>query len=189
MEISQIESIIEGILFASGEPVGLERLCQTLELDRRTAEKIVADLSDRYAYERRGMRIIRMDNQCQMCSSPEYAEYIRKTLESKRPPALSKPVLEALAVIAYYQPVTRAYVDQMRAVDSSYTVGLLLERGLIEECGRLEVPGRPIQYRTTKAFLRTFGLSALEELPDISFLSGEDGQLSFEPGLPPLEVV
>mgnify|MGYP000627007528 CR=1 FL=1 len=95
---------------------------------------------------------MRLDTSYQLCSAPEFAPYIRKTLENRKPARLSQPALEVLAVIAYYQPVTRAYVDQIRGVDSAYTVGLLLERELIEECGRLAVPGRPILYRTTKKF-------------------------------------
>jgi len=180
MDIREIECVIEGILFASGEPVSAERLCVALELDRKTVESILRELGDRYAFERRGIRLVRMDSSWQLASAPEYASHIRRVLEGRRPPAMTQPALEALAVIAYYQPTTRAYVDQVRGVDSSYTVGLLLERGLIEECGRLEVPGRPILYRTTKAFLRSFGLSTLDELPELPDMSGEaEGQLRF----------
>ena len=127
----------------------------------------------------RGIRIVRMDASYQMCSAPEYAPYIRKTLEGRKPPRLSQPALEVLAIIAYYQPVTRAYVDQIRGVDSAYTVGLLLERELIEESGRLAVPGRPILYRTTKNFLRSFGMSSLEELPPLPDGSQEGGQMTW----------
>ena len=137
-------------------------------------------LADRYSYERRGLRLIRMDNTYQLCSAPEYADLIRKTFESRKPAKLSQPALEVLSIIAYYQPVTRAYIDQVRGVDSSYTVGLLLERELIEEAGRLAVPGRPIQYRTTKNFLRSFGLSGLEDLPELPSSTPEDGQLTLE---------
>ncbi len=175
MELKEMEAALEAILFAAGEPVGVERLCLSLESDRPTVDAVAQRLIDRYSYERRGVRLLRLDASYQMCSAPEYAEYVRKTLESRRPARLSQPALEALAVIAYYQPVTRAYVDQVRGVDSSYTVGLLLERGLIEESGRLAVPGRPILYRTTKAFLRSFGLSSLEELPELP-QSGREGE-------------
>lgn len=111
---------------------------------------------DAYSYERRGIRLIKLDSSYQLCSAPEYAELIRKTFESRRPAKLSPPALEVLSVIAYYQPTTRAYVDQIRGVDSSYTVSLLLDRELIEECGRLAVPGRPILYRTTHYLLTLF---------------------------------
>lgn len=180
MEVKEMESALESILFAAGEPVTVERLCLGLETDRPTLDAVAQRLMDTYRYERRGLRLIRLDTSYQMCSAPEYAGYIRKTLENRKPPRLSQPALEALAVIAYYQPVTRAYVDQVRGVDSSYTVGLLLERELIEECGRLAVPGRPILYRTTNNFLRSFGLSCLEELPELPASSQEEGQLTLE---------
>ena len=180
MEWKEIESAIEGILFAAGEPVGVERICLALELDRPTVDAVCQRLSDAYSYERRGVRLLKLDNSYQMCSAPEFAPYIRRAFESRRPARLSQPALEVLAIIAYYQPATRAYVDQIRGVDSSYTVGLLLERELIEECGRLAVPGRPIQYRTTQNFLRAFGLSSLEELPELPDSSPEDGQITLE---------
>ena len=180
MELKEIESAIEGILFAAGEPVGVERLCLALDIDRSTADAVCQRLSDAYRYERRGIRLIRLENSYQLCSAPEVADCIRKAFESRRPARLSQPALEVLAIIAYYQPATRAYVDQIRGVDSSYTIGLLLERELIEECGRLAVPGRPIQYRTTQTFLRSFGLSSLEELPELPNAAPEDGQLTLE---------
>ncbi len=180
MELKEIESAIEGILFAAGEPVGVERICLALEIDRATADAVCQRLADAYSYERRGIRLVKLDSSYQLCSAPEFASYIRRAFESRRPARLSQPALEVLAIIAYYQPVTRAYVDQIRGVDSSYTVGLLLERELIEECGRLAVPGRPIQYRTTQNFLRAFGLSSLEELPELPNASPEDGQITLE---------
>lgn len=180
MELKEMESAIEGILFAAGEPVGVERICMTLEADRATVDTVCQHLADEYSYQRRGIRLLRLENSYQLCSAPEYAEYIHKALESRKPARLSQPALEVLAIIAYYQPTTRAYVDQVRGVDSSYTVGLLLERGLIEESGRLAVPGRPILYRTTQAFLRSFGLSTLDELPELPNASPEEGQITME---------
>ena len=171
MDLKEIESAMEGILFAAGEPVGVERICLALEIDRATADAVAQKLMDAYSYERRGIRLIKLDSSYQLCSAPEYAELIRKTFESRRPAKLSPPALEVLSVIAYYQPTTRAYVDQIRGVDSSYTVSLLLDRELIEECGRLAVPGRPILYRTTTTFLRSFGLSSA---------GPEDGQITLE---------
>ncbi len=178
MEVKELECALEAILFAAGEPVELERICAALEVDRQTLEGILQNLADGYSYQRRGIRLVRMEDSCQLCSAPEYAPVARKALESRKPPRLSQPALEVLSVVAYFQPVTRAYIDQVRGVDSSYTVGLLLERELIEEAGRLAVPGRPIQYRTTKNFLRTFGLRSLEELPELP--TQEDGQLTME---------
>ena len=178
MELKEIESAIEGILFAAGEPVGVERLCLALEIDRATADAICQRLSDRYRYERRGVRLLRLESCWQLCSAPECAPYIRKAFESRKPARLSQPALEVLAIIAYNQPTTKAYVDQVRGVDSAYTVGLLAERDLIEECGRLAVPGRPILYRTTQNFLRSFGLSTIEELPELPVPSAEEEQLT-----------
>ena len=180
MEIKEIESAIEGILFAAGDPVGVERLCMALDLDRATVDNVCQRLADYYSYERRGVRLLRLENSYQLCSAPEHADCIRRAFESRRPARLSQPALEVLAIIAYYQPTTRAYVDQIRGVDSAYTVGLLLERDLIEECGCLAVPGRPILYRTTQTFLRSFGLSSLEELPELPSASPEDGQITME---------
>ena len=180
MELKEMEAALEAILFAAGEPVAVERICLTLDLDRATVEAVCQRLADQYSYERRGLRLVRMETSYQLCSAPEYAPLIRKAFESRKPAKLSQPALEVLSIIAYYQPVTRAYIDQVRGVDSSYTVGLLLERELIEEAGRLAVPGRPIQYRTTKNFLRSFGLASLEELPELPSSSAEDGQITME---------
>ena len=176
MELKEIVSAIEGILFAAGEPVGVERLCLALDIDRDTADAVCRRLADQYSYERRGIRLLRLDNSYQLCSAPEYAEPIRRAFESRRPARLSQPALEVLSIIAYYQPTTRAYIDQIRGVDSAYTVGLLLDRKLIEECGRLQVPGRPRLYRTTKDFLRAFHLTSLEDLPELPGMEAE-GQL------------
>lgn len=180
MELKELESTIEGILFAAGDPVPVERICLTLEQDKETVDAVCQRLADNYSYDRRGIRLVRLENSWQMCSAPEYAEYIRRTLENRKPAKLSQPALEVLAIIAYFQPVTKAYIEQVRGVDSSYTVGLLLERGLICEAGRLAVPGRPIQYRTTKNFLRSFGLANLDELPELPSSTQEDGQMTLE---------
>ena len=180
MELKELESALEGVLFAAGEPVSVERLCLGLEVDRPTLDAVAQKLMDQYSYDRRGVRLLRLETSYQLCSAPEFAPYIRKTLESRKPARLSQPALEVLAIVAYYQPVTRAYVDQVRGVDSAYTMGLLLERELIEEAGRLSVPGRPMQFRTTKNFLRSFGMSSLEELPELPGSSQEGSQLTLE---------
>ena len=175
-EMKEIEAAVEGILFASGEPVAVDRICVALDMDRQTAEMVLQRLQDYYSYERRGIRLLHMEDSWQLCSAPEYADVIRRAFEIRKPAKLSQPALEVLTIIAYYQPTTRAYVDQIRGVDSSYTVGLLLDRHLIEECGRLQVPGRPRLYRTTKAFLRAFHLNSLEDLPEMPGMEA-DGQL------------
>lgn len=165
MEIRDIESIIEGILFASGEPVGLGRIAAVLGISETAVSEAATRLRDRLVFERRGIRLVFLDKAIQLCSSPEYADYIRLALETRKQPQLTPQALEVLSIVAYFQPVTKLYIEQVRGVDSSYTVGLLQERGLIETCGRLSVPGRPLLYKTTPAFLRTFGLTKLEDMP------------------------
>ena len=180
MELKELESAIEAILFAAGDPVPAERFCTALEQDRETVDAVCQRLADDYSYERRGIRLIRLEDNWQMCSAPEHASAIRKTLESRKPARLSQTALEVLAIVAYFQPVTRTYIEQIRGVDSAYTVGLLLERDLIQEAGRLAVPGRPIQYRTTETFLRSFGLTSLEELPELLSATQEGAQMTME---------
>ena len=167
MEQSQIQRILEAILFASGERMEITRLAAAVGVESRDIEDAANALADRLAYERRGIRIIRLERGYQMVSSGEMADYVTRALETRKPPKLSSSQLEALTIIAYYQPATKAMVEQIRGVDSSYSVAALLNKKLIEEAGRLNVPGRPIQYRTTPDFLRPFGLSSLEELPPI----------------------
>ena len=176
LETKEIESAVEAILFASGEPVQTERICVALELERSAAEQALQRLMDYYAYERRGIRLLRVEDSWQLCSAPDYADAIRRAFEIRKPAKLSQPALEVLTIIAYYQPTTRAYVDQIRGVDSAYTMSLLLDRKLIEECGRLQVPGRPHLYRTTSQFLRAFHLTNLEDLPDLPDF-GVEGQM------------
>jgi segregation and condensation protein B len=176
LETKEIESAVEAILFASGEPVQTERICVALELERSAAEQALQRLMDYYAYERRGIRLLRVEDSWQLCSAPDYADAIRRAFEIRKPAKLSQPALEVLTIIAYYQPTTRTYVDQIRGVDSAYTMSLLLDRKLIEECGRLQVPGRPHLYRTTSQFLRAFHLTNLEDLPDLPDF-GVEGQM------------
>lgn len=173
--MTDISSAIEAILFASGESVPIARLSLILGVSEEEVETCAAELAEQYVSGGRGIRVLRLDRKLQMCSAPEYASCISKTLEQRKPPTLSPPALETLAVVAYFQPVTRAYVDQVRGVDSSYTVGILAERGLIEECGRLEAPGRPAVFRTTDVFLRTMGISELSQLPQLPDVTGSEG--------------
>ena len=170
-----LSSTLEAILFAAGESVPLARLSLVLGRDEEEIARALEDLGAVYEKEKRGMRILRLDNKVQMCSAPEYAGVISACLEQRKPPMLSQAALETLAVVAYFQPVTRAYVEQVRGVDSSYSVSVLVERGLIEECGRLEAPGRPAIFRTTDVFLRTMGISRLSELPVLPEVSGSEG--------------
>ena len=173
--MSDLNSAIEAILFASGDSVPIARLSLVLGVDESVIESTAKELQYVYENEQRGMRILRLEDKLQMCSAPEYAVYISKILEQRKAPMLSQPALETLAVVAYFQPVTRAYIEQVRGVDSSYTVGMLCERGLIEECGRLDVPGRPAAFRTTDVFLRTMGVSSLDELPPLPEVTENEG--------------
>lgn len=166
---------IEAILFAAGDCVPVARLSLILETDMNELELYIDRLQASYEKEQRGMRILRLGDKVQMCSAPDYAPIISKVLEQRKPPMLTQPAIETLAVVAYFQPVTRAYIDQVRGVDSSYTVGVLLERGLIERCGRLDVPGRPSIFRTTDAFLRAMGVSELSQLPPLPDVTTGEG--------------
>lgn len=170
-----ISSAIEAILFAAGDSIPIDRLSLILGTPEDEVSLIARELAEKYEREGRGMRVLRLDDRLQMCSAPEYAPYITRALEQRKPPMLSQPALETLAVVAYFQPVTRAYIDQVRGVDSSYTVGVLAERGLIEVCGKLDVPGRPSLFRTTDVFLRTMGIEKLSELPPLPDMSSTEG--------------
>lgn len=171
MEEADIQRAVEAILFAAGERIELSRLAAVLETDEADILAAVDSLANQYAYERRGIRIIKLESGYQMVSSGEMADYVTKALETRKPPKLSSSQLEALTIIAYYQPATKAMVEQIRGVDSSYSIASLINKKLIEEAGRLNVPGRPIQYKTTPDFLRTFGLTSLDELPPIDKIS------------------
>ena len=189
METVNIKSAIEAILFAAGEPVPAARISLILGVDEEEVFAASKELADEYSFDQRGIRLLRLENKLQLCSSPEYASVITKTLEQRKPPMLSQPALETLAVVAYFQPVTRAYIDQVRGVDSSYTVGVLLDRGLIERCGKLDVPGRPSLLRTTDVFLRTMGVSSLEELPELPDITAGDGVKKLEDAIDKLSTV
>ena len=142
-----------------------------LEVDAADVVAAADALVNEFAFARRGIRILKLEDGYQMVSSGEMADYVTKALETRKPPKLSASQLETLTIVAYYQPVTKAVVEQIRGVDSAYSVSALLNKKLIEEAGRLNVPGRPIQYKTTPDFLRTFGISSLDELPPIEKVS------------------
>ena len=171
MDFEQLQRAIEAILFAAGERVELSRLAMALEVDEPDVVSAADALADTLSFERRGIRILRLDSGYQMVSSGEMADYITKALETRKPPKLSSSQLETLTIVAYYQPATKAMVEQIRGVDSAYSITALMNKKLIEEAGRLNVPGRPIQYKTTPDFLRTFGISSLEDLPPIEKVS------------------
>ena len=167
----QYESIIEAVLFAAGHPVSYQKLGEVLSMSPSAARNIVCAYMERYNAEDsplpRGIMLVMFDDACQLCTREQYGSYIREALGIKRGGNLSQSSIETLAVIAYNEPVTRAFVDTVRGVDSSYSVSSLADKQLIEPCGRLDEPGRPILYRTTDHFLRVFGLSSLRDLPKV----------------------
>ncbi|MBR3184901.1 MAG: SMC-Scp complex subunit ScpB [Oscillospiraceae bacterium] len=178
--MADITAALEAILFAAGESMPVARLSLVLGAEEKEILRCADELAEGYEKEMRGIRLLHLGDKLQLCSAPEYAPYITKALEQRKPPMLSPSALETLAIVAYFQPVTRAYIDQVRGVDSSYTVSTLLERGLIEPAGRLDVPGRPSLLRTTDVFLRTMSVSSLEELPKLPDMSSGDGVMELQ---------
>ena len=170
MEIREIQSIIEAVLFAAGDPVELERIADIVDVDKRSLREILKKMMDSYNFERRGIHIIRMQDSYQMCTNGVYAEYIGRLAEPPRKQNLSNAALEVLSIVAYKQPVTRSTIEHIRGVNCDYIVNRLIERNFIEEKGRLEAPGRPILFGTTQHFMRAFGISELDELPEFDSL-------------------
>lgn len=166
MNIKTIEAIIEGVLFAAGDSVSLERLSDIVDVDTKTLKSIINNLADRLDYEKSGLMIINLENSYQMCTRPDYYEYISRLAEPKKGHNLSNAALEVLSVIAYKHPVTKTAIEQIRGVSSDTIVNRLVERGLVKEAGRLDAPGRPMLFKTTEEFLRCFNLKSLSELPD-----------------------
>ena len=182
MDNLDLQRAVAAMLFAAGEAVPTQRMADAAGVPAEDVREAAEALMDRLGFERAGIRVVRLEDAYQMCSSGEFADMVARVLETRKPPRLSTAQLETLTVIAYYQPATKAYVEQLRGVDSSYSIGALLNKKLIEEAGRLNVPGRPILYRTTPAFLRTFGLTSLEELPpmDRTGADAEETQLALQ---------
>lgn len=177
MEIKQYQAAMEAVLFASGEPVTSGRLSEVLDLDEETTIRLADDLMQDINTRGGGLRMLRLDDRYQLCTSPDYAGYIRKALEIRRNTPLSQAAMEVLAIIAYNQPVTRAFIEQVRGVDCGVVVQGLVQKNLIEEKGRLELPGRPLLYGTTPDFLRCFGLNSLEGLPPLPQKEDENAQM------------
>ena len=167
MEHMELEALLEAVLFAHGEPVGADKLAAALELPEAKITAGLAALQKRYEAPSSGLTLLRLGDHWQLATKNQYGYWVRKALETRRAVPLSPAALETLTVIAYNQPVSRAFIEQVRGVDSSSSVAGLLEKGLIEEAGRLDLPGRPVSFRTTDHFLRVFGLSSLEDLPPI----------------------
>ncbi len=177
MKLNDGIAIIEAILFACGEPVSPDKLAEASGIDIETVVKLIDQLERRYNVQESGLRIIRVNGSFQLATRQEYADYVKAALETRRQAPLSQAAMETLSIVAYNQPVTKAFVEQVRGIDSSSVVNTLVERDLLEEAGRLELPGRPVAYRTTDTFLRCFGISSLEELPP---LPNQEGQLDFD---------
>lgn len=187
----QLESAVLAVLFAVGEPLAPSRLAEALETKEEVVRSLLEHLRDTLEAHAGAFQILNLNGQYQLATREEHTGLIRRVMNQRRSVPLSQAALEVLAAVAYNQPVTRAYVEQVRGVDSSSIIASLVEKGLLEEAGRLELPGRPICYQTTPNFLRTFGLSSLEELPLTEPAPGDDlpedlieGQIGFDdPGV------
>ena len=166
-QLKNIEGAIEAILYAAGYPVKYEKIAEVLGLDVKNTKKLIEHMSEEFNREdsKRGILLLMFEETCQFCTKEQYAPYIREALGIRRGGNLSASSMEVLAIVAYNQPLTRSFVDQVRGVDSSYAMNSLIDKGLIEACGRLDAPGRPMLYATTEKFLRVFGLKSLSELP------------------------
>lgn len=166
-QIKNLEGAIEAILYAAGYPVKYTKIAEVLGLDLHNTKTLIEHMSLEYNSDKskRGISLLTFEETCQFCTKEQYAPYIREALGIRRGGNLSASSMEVLAIVAYNQPLTRTFVDQVRGVDSSYAMNSLIDKGLIEACGRLDAPGRPMLYVTTEKFLRVFGLSSLSELP------------------------
>lgn len=174
MSEHELKAAIEALLFAAGDPVPAARIALVLDETPERVLDVAQILAAELERDERGIRLVRLNDSLQLHSAPAFAQPITRILEQRRPPRLTQTSLEVLAIVAYFQPVTRAYIEQLRGVDSSYTVGVLAERGLIEPCGHLEAVGRPTLYRTTELFLRSMGVASLDELPELPEITGSD---------------
>jgi len=165
MKIEEMEAVIESVLFVLGKEVSLGDIAEVLNLDKATTRAVIRALSDKYEQQKKGLRIIELDDTYQMCSAPENFEFVAQITQSSRQSFLTPSLLETLSIIAYKQPVTKAQIEEIRGVSAEHAVNRLVERGLITEMGRLDAPGKPILFGTTKEFLRYFGLKSAKDLP------------------------
>ena len=177
MKINEGIAVIEAILFAHGEPIEAEKLCSAAGIEEDTLIKLIQLLGDRYEAEESALTVMKLGNSYQLAVKADFIDYVRAALETKKNTPLSPAAMEVLTIIAYNQPVTKGFVEHIRGIDSSSVVNSLVEKNLLEEAGRLDVPGKPIAYRTTPAFLRCFQLTSIDDLPP---LPNSEGQVSFD---------
>lgn len=184
MLVDEKISVIEAVLFASGDPVEKSLLCELIDTDKENLDKLIVLLRERYLNISSALEILELGDTYQFAARREFAPVIKTALEEKKNSTLSQAAFEVLTIVAYNQPVTKGFVENIRGVDSSSVVNSLVEKGLLEEAGRIDVPGRPVAYKTTEGFLRTFQMSSLDELPPIpdSQIQQQldDGQISFD---------
>jgi segregation and condensation protein B len=166
-------AIVEAILFASGEPISAESIAAAAKIETELADKLIRELEDRYEDTGSALTVLRLNDSYQLAARREYYDYIRRAFDRRRAQPLSQAALEVLTIIAYNQPVTKSFIEHVRGVDSASLVNTLVDKGLLAEAGRLDVPGKPIAYGTTDVFLRTFGLESLADLPPIPSATGE----------------
>ena len=169
MDIREMEAIVEGLLFAAGDPVPVARIAEILDLDKSTAKRFLANMALKLQNSQRGILMREIDGSYQLCTRPEHFEYISRLVDPRQKQALSQAAFETLAIVAYNQPVTRARIEMIRGVNSDSSIATLIERNLIREAGRLDSPGRPMLYETTEEFLRSFGFKSVKDLPLIEF--------------------
>lgn len=167
MDINQTRAALEAVIFAHGEPITIPQLAEALELEEAAVIRLAEDIAQEYGMRKGGIRLVKLDNAYQFCTDKQYADAIRKAMDIRRNVPLSQAALEVLAIVSYNQPVTRAFVEQVRGVDCDAVMQGLVNKGLIEEKGRLELPGHPLLYGTTAGFLRSFSISSLAELPPL----------------------
>ena len=177
-------SVLESLLFASGNPISVNQLAEITEQDAKEVRMTLLELAALYAEQGRGLEIVRYDDKFQMMTASANASYVKTLLDNRRNPSLSQAAMEVLAVVAYNQPVTRAYVEQVRGVDCSAVIHTLVEKELIEEKGRMDAPGRPLLYGTTVNFLRVFNITSLAELPELAPMEEAAGEALQQQQLP-----
>lgn len=175
MNMNELRPALEAILFAAGDSVEIRRIAKVLGVEPWEVRQTAESLAKEYEENNRGIRLSRMEENLQLVTAGEYSDVINRVLEKRAQPRLSPTALEVLSIVAYYQPVTRSYIEQLRGADSSYTVAMLSDRGLIAPCGKLDAPGRPVLFGTTEQFLRVMGISSLKELPPLPNVSTDEG--------------